>query len=81
VTNLENAIAELKYTKKFYSSQNSFDLAIEALEKQIPKKMIYASENKDYKCPNCKSRYDNPQNDGILCCAICGQKIDWSGEE
>lgn len=49
-------------------------------KKELPKRMEYDSENNDYKCPNCKSRYDNPQNDGILYCAICGQKIDWSIE-
>lgn len=50
-------------------------------EKESAKRMEYIPEDNDYKCPNCKSRYDNPQNDGILYCAICGQKIDWSEEE
>ena len=50
-------------------------------EKESAKRMEYDKDNNDYKCPNCKSRYDNPQKDGILYCAVCGQKIDWNTEE
>ena len=74
---IKEAIAEMRHTKQFYSGQKNFNLAIHALEKQLPKRMEYIQEDNDYKCPTCKSRYDNPQNDGILYCAICGQKIDW----
>ena len=77
MNDIKEAIAEMKHTKQFYSGQNNFNLAIQALEKQLPKIMEYIPEDNDYKCPTCKSRYDNPQNDGILYCAICGQKIDW----
>ena len=48
-----------------------------ALNKQIPKKMKLEI-NKDYRCPNCIALYENPQNDGILYCACCGQAIDWN---
>ena len=38
MNDIEDAIAEMKHTKKFYSSEKNFDLAIIALEKQLPKK-------------------------------------------
>lgn len=80
MNDIKEAIAEMKHTKQFYSGKKNFDLAIQALEKQLPKRMEYVPEDNDYKCPTCKSRYNNPQNDGILYCAICGQKIDWRDE-
>ena len=48
-------------------------LAIEALENQVPKKLIY--ENHHPSCPNCKALVLGDY------CGWCGQKIDWSEEE
>ena len=62
--------------------------AIEALEKQIPKKVKYKNRhgqgydiyNKDYyNCPSCGRRLRNKQKDNY--CGRCGQAIDWSEEE
>ena len=57
----------------------AIDVAIEALEKQIPKKVI-PFENNPYldACPCCgriKSIY------GDRYCSYCGQRIDWSEVE
>lgn len=68
-TSKDNAIAEV---------EEACIIACKALEKQIPKRLLFIEGNRDYQCPTCKSLYENPQNDGILCCAICGQKLDWS---
>lgn len=63
----------------------ALDVAIQALEKQIPKKPIENDTN-SFDCPCCK--YDlktdtgNPFGDYFLSyCDNCGQKIDWSDEE
>ena len=59
----------------------AFEKAIEALEKQIPKKPIedgYYDEPSV--CPNCGgsviNEADNDYNFG--CCYHCGQALDWS---
>lgn len=63
-------------------------LAIKALEKQIPKKPY--DENKDkagwhsiYRCPCCNEWVEEEGYGDILIrfnwCNNCGQKIDWSG--
>lgn len=68
-------------------------LAIEALEKQIPKKPIKANyivkvngvdtlldENEFTKCPSCIYK-DIEVKHGQKCCHICGQALDWSDTE
>lgn len=66
-------------------------MAIEALEKQIPKKPIYvdtrfrnhgrsiadgSSLDKCYKCPNCQSHIFHVF-DSEAHCKYCGQLLDW----
>jgi len=58
------------------SAVEAITMAIEALEKQIPKKPEQTVER--FKCPNCGgwagfSTYRH--------CMSCGQKIDWSDSE
>lgn len=61
-----------------------FDRAIEALEKQLPKKVEYEggfSNNglvryRMAKCPNCDRWHSS--RDEIIYCSKCGQKLDWS---
>lgn len=56
-------------------------IIIEALERQLPKKVVDKSLVKDNgsvlgnigRCPNCKEIID----DGTIVCD-CGQKLDWS---
>ena len=62
--------------------QIAFDMAIEALSKQIPKKPKYESEigreiGLRY-CPNCGIRFIRW---GFNFCSNCGQHIDWRDEE
>lgn len=63
---------------------NSMEIAIEALEKMIPKKVKYQNRhgegkdyyNKDYfHCPCCGRRLRNKQKDAH--CGRCGQALDW----
>ena len=60
------------------------DKAIEALEKQIPKKVV---EDKNiYLCPNCGANAETDCGDDMLdyrlnYCDNCGQKLDWSDIE
>lgn len=54
-------------------------MAIEALEKQIPKKPIKSeTENKCW-CPSCDDE-DEMDIYGTEYCPYCGQALDWSEE-
>ena len=69
----------------FGNQKEAFQMAINALEKQIPKKPIEMKPtdklmNGYYSCPICgdwvgMDEYSNNY------CANCGQVIDWSDEE
>ena len=59
------------------------DVAIKALEKQIPKKPIVTGEFCSYKiycCPCCREElYEDTEwgNMEFAYCTDCGQKLDW----
>ena len=63
------------------------ELAINALEKQIPKKP-YCIEDRMWCCPVCDNhllhkwvKYPTelmPKTEGLPYCMSCGQKIDWN---
>ena len=65
-------------------------MAINALEKQIPKTPI-EYEDKFYACPICRNvllhkwkKYNTElmdKSNGLPYCLCCGQKLDWSDEE
>lgn len=56
----------------------AYGLAIEALEKQIPKKF---SEFDSVWCPNCgKNVFDLSNDCSFNYCPYCGQALDWSEE-
>lgn len=60
---------------------DAFLVAIEALEKQLPKKpdiMDYILGDINFKCPTCKSEYICEKENEPLYCPNCGQKIKWS---
>ena len=68
----------------------AIDVAINAIEKQIPKKPEYEADGYadgelvyDYaKCPICGHDFEYGINDwGCEYCSDCGQKLDWSDEE
>ena len=61
-------------------TREALDMAIEALEKQIPKKPLH--EHKNYYCPVCREDGwmlwdDAIPNDMDSFCGKCGQAIDW----
>lgn len=61
-----------------------YNTAIEALEKQLAKKVTevkdsYTPKIREFrigKCPNCGAEV----SDGFNVCLDCGQKLDWSEE-
>lgn len=63
-----------------------FETAIEALEKQLPKKPTYEGDGyapdgtfiwDEWLCPNCGSRYEVDYDDYSYC-PNCGQRLDLS---
>ena len=65
-------------------SAEAMKLAIEALEKQIPKKPLHMHKN--YYCPICKEDGwmlwdDAIPNDMDKYCGMCGQAINWEVSE
>lgn len=79
--NYGSAIEERK--KKHIGLYNT---AIEALEKQLPKKPNFEGDGyapdgtfvyDTWKCPNCGECYEVDYDDYDYC-PKCGQKIDWS---
>ena len=77
-----NALNAVCGKKDFYDAEfeNALALAIEALEKQIPKKPLHMHKN--YYCPICKEDGwmlwdDAIPNDMDKYCGMCGQAIDW----
>ena len=67
----------------------AIQIAIQALEKQIPKKPTYEGDGyapdgtfvwDEWLCPCCGKRYEVDYDDYDYC-PNCGQKIDWSGEK
>ena len=80
------AIEWQKSFKKTYKSfpkdvDDACDMAIQALEKQIPKKPIFYAH--DYYCSVCNSIVGNNEFEWkrFKYCDTCGQKLDWSEEE
>lgn len=67
-----------------YSKEQVYALtiAVEALEKQIPKKVILGYDEQDsICCPNCKGELMSMDwYDHWKCnyCEVCGQALDWS---
>ena len=86
----EEAIENLKYlisddcTDTQHDFVEEIKIAIEALEKQIPKKPLHMHKN--YYCPICKEDGwmlwdDAIPNDMDKYCGMCGQAIDWEVSE
>lgn len=74
-------------TSGYYMLRESLDIAIEALQKQLPKKVEYDrgyinngfTKYRMAKCPNCDRWHSS--RDEIICCSKCGQRLDWSEED
>lgn len=59
-------------------SEEAVKMAIQALEKQIPKKPYFTEDKEFALCPCCNGKgLFNMQK----YCDNCGQKFDWSDEE
>lgn len=80
----EEAIKHISLNaNKFWTTVEDFaalQKAIEALEKQVPKKPLHLHKN--YYCPVCKEDgwmlWDDAEpNDFDNFCCKCGQAIDW----
>ena len=70
-------IVKGKERKPFF--ENAIDIAIECVEKQIPKKPI--GRHTDYKCSVCGRRVRSGKGSSSIqrdnFCQRCGQKLDW----
>ena len=81
------AIEQLLKLEEVIGGSNEFVLptllalamAGEALEKQIPKKVISEGYGLIDLCPTCYYHLDIPEH--INYCFECGQRLDWSEEE
>lgn len=82
---LENYGSAIEERKKKHIGL--YNTAIEALEKQLPKKVNYegAFINNGFtryrmaKCPCCEKWYNSIDENNY--CSGCGQKLDWSEED
>lgn len=76
---IEEAIKSIKALKRFICEPEwkaSLNMAIESLEKQIPKKTITIENNIIRNgCPVCEC----VNEDGNNYCRYCGQRLDWEG--
>ena len=60
----------------------AFETAIEALEKQIPKKPLYTNKGTVTRCPVCEAIHLRCISSvEVDYCERCGQAIDWSEED
>ena len=86
----KEAIIDIRENIQPIVGGKSLDIAISALEKQIPKEPKKKEENQYstyYDCPCCGG-YLMSKIDGELCCGQeykccfrCGQALDWSDTE
>lgn len=69
---------------RFIPRVDALKLAIEALEKQIPKKTHYPDENGFYECGACRGiaimQEDTTTEDNHYC-PYCGNRLDWVSDE
>ena len=86
IKTIEVAIADVEWNYPLDYSI-AFEKAIEALEKQIPKRAI-STYKENYKCPTCESYIDITDDDLYVYeivppeyCPNCGQALDWSETE
>lgn len=77
---------EHDYTQFLSYVNQALEMAIKALEKQIPKKAISTYKG-HYKCPTCENYIDITDDDLYVyeieppkCCDECGQALDWGDE-
>ena len=85
----EQVVERLKEASYERFGNDGMGIAIQALEKQIPKKPTYEGDgyapdgtfvSDEWICPCCGSRYEVDYDDYDYC-PDCGQKLDWSDEK
>ena len=75
---IKTAIAEVEWNYPM-DYTIAFETAIEALEKQIPKKPIYTNEGTVTRCPVCEAIHLRCISSvEVDYCERCGQALDWS---
>ena len=84
----ENHVHCDDFDEVFLQDIEALKVGISALEKQVPKKVIWENEknSKTYLfswayCPNCGSDMCDKHNEEFQFCPDCGQALDWSEEE
>ena len=66
--------------KRFEQCEKAIEIAVDAIEKQIPKKPL--KYKLIYLCPNCyRPEYIKQRGALDTHCGFCGQAIDWSEVE
>lgn len=79
IKTIQVAIAEVEWNYPLDYTE-AFEVAIEALEKQIPKKPREAFQSGFFWCPACskaiKMRIEGSKIN-ISYCPFCGQALDW----
>ena len=70
----------------FGNQKKAFQMVLQALEKQIPKKVELRHIRKfdgfdDGECPTCCNSVSRDCDGTDNFCPDCGQKLDWRGEE
>ena len=72
------AIKSNRPTSGYIILNEALGMAINALEKQIPKKLINTCQYVSGCCPNCKKYIsDWLEYNKFMCCPYCGQKLDF----
>lgn len=79
---IEEAIAHGREQLDVFGGEHAefIKLSIEALEKQIPKKVDEDGWGWN-ECTVCHNRGDNLLSSKFMWCPYCGQKLDWSEGE
>lgn len=73
--------------KMFTALEEALEVAIQALEKQVPKKVESFNNLNETRCPECRFVFgysiELGEYDGEYYnyCVDCGQKLDWGNEE
>lgn len=83
----ENHVHRDDFDEVFLQDIEACKMGIQALEKQVPKKVIWKNKRngKIYifswaLCPNCGSDTCDVHNEKFRFCPDCGQALDWSDE-
>ena len=86
---ISEVIARVKWARDVYTTgdnNKALDMAVSALEKQVPKKPIRKIDIYDttyaYRCPVCKTYFGNQGKRSVILFPTprycnCGQRLDW----